>query len=293
MTENATEVPQVESLENGTPRLVAGGLNKDTQLCLSLSGRPGNTGTRFHNYLYDALELNYVYKAFTTDDIKAAIAGVRGLQIRGAAISMPWKEDVIALVDEMDPSAEVIESVNTIVNTNGHLKAYNTDYLAIVSLLKSNAVDPTLETVVLGSGGMAKATVAAVRDCGFSNVTVVARNEVTGPALAEKYGFTWRAELGELRPQVIINCTPIGMEGGAEAADMPVSEDAVAAASVVFDVVPRPTWTPLLRCAEKHGKTCITGAEVMSIQALEQFVLYTGIRPAAELVAKATAFSRA
>lgn len=129
--------------------------------------------------------------------------------------------------------------------------------------------------------------------CGFNSVTVVARNEVTGPALAEKYGFSWSVELGELRPQVIINCTPIGMEGGAEAADMPVPEDAVAAASVVFDVVPRPTWTPLLRCAEKHGKTCITGAEVMSIQALEQFVLYTGIRPDAELVAKATAFSRA
>lgn len=294
MTENATEVPQVESLAKGAPRLVAGGLNKDTQLCLSLSGRPGNTGTRFHNYLYDALDLNYVYKAFTTDDIKAAIAGVRGLQIRGAAISMPWKEDVIPLVDEMDPSAEVIESVNTIVNTDGYLKAYNTDYLAIVSLLKSNAVDPSLETVVLGSGGMAKATVAAVRDCGFTDVTVVARNEVTGPALAEKYGFGWRAELGEMRPAVIINCTPIGMEGGApeEAEALPVPEAAVEAASVVFDVVPRPTWTPLLTRAKELGKVCITGAEVMSIQALEQFVLYTGIRPDDELVQRATDFSR-
>ena len=81
-------------------------------MCLSLSGRMGNTGTRFHNYLYDALELNYVYKSFTTDDITQAIAGVRGLQVRGAAISMPWTEDVIALLDEMDPSAQVIESVN-------------------------------------------------------------------------------------------------------------------------------------------------------------------------------------
>ena len=282
----------VESLSKGTPRLVAGGLNKDTQLCLSLSGRPGNTGTRFHNYLYDALELNYVYKSFTTDDITQAIAGVRGLQVRGAAISMPWKEDVIALVDEMDPSAQVIESVNTIVNTDGHLKAYNTDYLAIVSLLKSNAVDTALETIVLGSGGMAKATVAALRDVGFDHVTVVARNATTGPALAKKYGYEWRSEVGEQRPGLVINCTPIGMEGGPEANDVPVDDAVVQAADVIFDVVPRPTWTPLLKKARDLGKVCITGAEVMSIQALEQFVLYTGIRPEDELVERATAFSR-
>lgn len=274
----------------GSPRLVAGGLNKDTQLYLSLSGRPGNTGTRFHNYLYDALELNYVYKSFTTDDITQAIAGVRGLQVRGAAISMPWKEDVIALVDEMDPSAQVIESVNTIVNTDGHLKAYNTDYLAIVSLLKSYEVPTDLPTVVLGSGGMAKATVAALRDSGFEHVTVIARNEQTGPALARKYGYEWRANL-DFYPGMVINCTPIGMEGPEED-DMPVSDAVVQHAQVIFDVVPRPTWTVLLQRARELGKVCITGAEVMSIQALEQFVLYTGVRPDDELVAEATAFSR-
>ena len=281
----------VETLSKGSPRLVAGGITKNTQLCLSLSGRPGNTGTRFHNYLYDALGLDYVYKAFTTDDITAAIAGVRGLQIRGAAISMPWKSDVIALVDEMDPSATVIESVNTIVNTDGHLKAYNTDYLAIVSLLRSNGVDTGLETIVLGAGGMAKATVAALRDEGFTRVTVVARNEVTGTALAQKYGFAWAAEADDLRPGLVINCTPVGMEGGPEAADIPVEDAVLQAASVVFDVVPRPTWTPMLRRAQELGKTVINGAEVMSLQALEQFVLYTGIRPEDELVRRATQFS--
>ncbi len=281
----------VETLSKGSPRLVAGGITKNTQLCLSLSGRPGNTGTRFHNYLYDALGLDYVYKAFTTDDITAAIAGVRGLQIRGAAISMPWKSDVIALVDEMDPSATVIESVNTIVNTDGHLKAYNTDYLAIVSLLRSNGVDTGLETIVLGAGGMAKATVAALRDEGFTRVTVVARNEVTGTALAQKYGFAWAAEADGLRPGLVINCTPVGMEGGPEAADIPVEDAVLQAASVVFDVVPRPTWTPMLRRAQELGKTVINGAEVMSLQALEQFVLYTGIRPEDELVRSATQFS--
>ena len=64
-------------------------ITKDTQLCLSLSARPSNIGTRFHNYLYRELGLDYVYKAFTTSDITAAIGGVRALGIRGCAISMP------------------------------------------------------------------------------------------------------------------------------------------------------------------------------------------------------------
>ena len=66
-------------------------INKDTRLCISLSGRPGNFGTRFHNYLYQKLGLNFVYKAFSTDDIEHAVKGVRALGIRGCSVSMPFK----------------------------------------------------------------------------------------------------------------------------------------------------------------------------------------------------------
>ena len=58
-------------------------ISKDTSLCISLAGRPSNIGTRFHNYLYDELGIDFVYKAFTTHDIAAAIGGVRALGIRG------------------------------------------------------------------------------------------------------------------------------------------------------------------------------------------------------------------
>lgn len=273
-------------------RTIAADLTKDTTLCISLSGRPGNTGTRFHNYLYDALGLDYVYKAFTTTDIAAAVAGVRGLGIRGCAVSMPWKEAVIPLVDELEPSARAIDSVNTIVNTDGRLVAYNTDYTAIETLLKRRAVPTGRPVAVLGSGGMAKAAVAALRDCGFADITIVARNPDTGARLAERYGATWVPELGERRPFTVVNCTPVGMEGGAEASDLPVTEAVLDAAGVVFDVVPRPARTPLVRAGEARGATVITGAEVMSLQALEQFVLYTGVLPSEELLARATAFSR-
>ena len=70
-------------------------LSKDTQLCISMSGNPSNIGTRFHNRLYDELGLDYVYKAFSPTDLEQAVAGIRGLPIRGAAVSMPFKEQVI------------------------------------------------------------------------------------------------------------------------------------------------------------------------------------------------------
>ena len=62
---------------------------------MSLASRPGNFGTCLHNFLYAAMGLNYVYKAFTTSDLKSAIAGIRALSIRGCAISMPFKEEVL------------------------------------------------------------------------------------------------------------------------------------------------------------------------------------------------------
>jgi shikimate dehydrogenase len=271
-------------------------LNKDMTLCISLSARPSNNGTRFHNYLYDQLGLNWIYKAFAPTDLAQAIAGVRGLGIRGCAVSMPYKEDVIALVDVMDPSAKAIDSVNTIVNDAGRLTAYNTDYTAIEQLLERNAVPTEFSVLLKGAGGMAKATAAALRDAGFKDVTIIARNEAAGRALADLYGFAWRADLGtgpDSAADMIINVTPVGMAGGPDAESLSFPAEALEAAKVVFDVVALPPETPLIKAARAAGKKVITGAEVATIQALEQFVLYTGIRPSDEQVRDAEAFVRA
>jgi shikimate dehydrogenase len=150
-------------------------ITRDTSLCVSLAARPSNIGTRFHNFLYDELGLDFVYKAFAPVDLEAAVAGIRGLGIRGAGVSMPFKEACIPLLDELDPSAAAIDSVNTIVNDGGRLRGYNTDYLAVQQVLAAHEVPPDLEFPVLGNGGMAKAVVAALRDAGFTCGTVVAR----------------------------------------------------------------------------------------------------------------------
>lgn len=268
-------------------------LNKDTTLCISLAGRPSNLGTRFHNFLYDELGLNFAYKAFTTTDIAAAIQGVRGLGIRGCSVSMPFKEAVIPLVDQIEPSAAAIESVNTIVNDGGTLTAANTDYEAIAELLNQFDIDPSSRVVVRGSGGMAKAVVAALRDHGVGAVTVLARNRATGSAIADQYGFAHTdTEPTPGQFDVVINVTPMGM-AGPDADTLSFPEDVVAAASVVFDVVAFPAETPLVRLGEKLGVTVISGARVHASQAARQFERYTGLSITPEQVARAAAYSRA
>jgi shikimate dehydrogenase len=276
-----------------TPRPIS----KDTQLCMSLAARPGNFGTRFHNHLYAALNLDFVYKAFTTTDLAAAIGGIRALGIRGCAVSMPFKEDCVALLDHLDPSAAAIGSVNTIVRslsglTPGALWGYNTDYMAVQTLAGSRGLHVGQTFALRGSGGMARAVAFALRDLGLTGGVIVARNETAGRRLAGELGFGWQPELGGLRPQLLVNVTPIGMAGGPEVTELAFPAEAIAQAQVVFDAVALPAETPLVLEARRQGKTVISGDEVAVLQALEQFVLYTDTRPSPEQVQAAAAYAR-
>ncbi len=279
-------------MDNQQPSATPVTINKDTTLCMSLAARPSNFGTRFHNYLYQALGLNYVYKAFCCEDLAGAIAGVRALGVRGCAISMPFKEAVIGLVDELAPSAKAIDSVNTVVNSHGHLKAYNTDYMAIATLLAQYQVSPQLSFALNGAGGMAKAVACALRDAGFKRGVIVARNQQKGSELAQLCGFDWSPSLQHCDAKLLINATPIGMQGDALEHELAFSPAQIKAAHVVFDVVALPAQTPLIQYASQQGKQVINGSEVFALQALEQFELYTGQRPDDALFAQAAAYSR-
>lgn len=271
-------------------------LNKDTRVCISLAGRPSNIGTRFHNHLYEVLGLDFLYKAFTTTDIVAAIGGVRALGIRGCSVSMPFKEDVLSLVDEVEPSAQTLRSVNTIVNDDGRLTASNTDYLAVQQLIDDDGLSSEQSVLIRGSGGMASAVGAAFADRGFAGGTIVARNAGAGRALAQRLGYEYLPDTGgpcTRTADIVVNVTPIGMAGGAEERDVAFDDAAIRHAHTVFDVVALPSETPLIAAARAAGVDVITGAQVIALQAAEQFERYTGVRPTAEQIAEASAISRA
>ena len=226
---------------------------------MSLSGRPGNFGTTFHNYLYEKLGLNFIYKAFTTQDIEHAVKGIRALGVRGCAVSMPFKESCMPFLDEIHSSAKAIESVNTIVNDDGFLRAYNTDYIAIVKLIEKYQLNNYAKT---------------------------------GRYLAALYGYEYIDSLVNQCAEILVNVTPIGMKGGKEETELAFPQSMINAANIAFDVVAIPAETPFIRYAESKGKKVISGAEVIVLQAVEQFELYTHQRPSNELIEEAAAFAR-
>jgi shikimate dehydrogenase len=249
-----------------------------TQLCMSLAARPGKYGTRFHNRLYELCGLDYVYKAFATSQLTAAVAGIRALGIRGCGVSMPFKEAVIPLLDRLEPSARAIMSVNTIVNDAGVLTGHNTDHVAVRSLLGCAGFELDTPFFVRGSGGMAKAVVAALRSLGFQVGTILARNEAAGRALANTYDYGFSATVPTLPTPILINATPLGMAGPDQDA-LAFPERLIEGCDLAFDMVAQPADTPFVKRARALGRSVITGGEVALLQALEQFVLYTGVVP--------------
>ena len=133
--------------------------------------------------------------------------------------------------------------------------------------------------LIRGSGGMASAVAAAFQGSGFYSGIVVARNAEAGRELANRLGYDYAPEVGNLLAPIIVNVTPIGMAGGPEENETAFDESTIAKAYCVFDVVALPSETPLIKAARAAGTKVITGAEVIALQAAEQFERYTGVRP--------------
>ena len=265
-------------------------LTKDTRLCISLAARPGNLGTRFHNHLYERLGLDFVYKACTTADLEGAIRGVRALGIRGCSVSMPFKAGVLPLVDAVEGCAEDIGAANTIVNDDGVLTASNTDVEAVGILLAERQIGLQERVVIRGSGSMASAVSAAFARAGFDRVSIWARNAEAGAAIAERDGHRFL----DAEPDggdVLVNVTPLGMTGPGEEA-LSFDPDLIRAASLVFDVVPEPVDTPLVRTASAAGIPVLSGSDVHALQAALQFERYTGVVLPRDRVDEARDFAR-
>lgn len=252
-------------------------IDRETRCCISIAARPSNFGTTLHNAAYDALGLNFVYKAFAVRDLAGAIAGVRALGIRGCSVSMPFKEAALAHLDALDPAAARVGAVNTIVNDEGRLTGYNTDVAGAAAALDLLAVGPADEVLLLGAGGAARAILFALRARGVRSIRLAARRPEQAAESLRMVGecevIPWAAREAE-RPTLLVNATSIGMVPEHDA--MPVGSAPLAAARAVMDVVASPLESALVTRAREAGKATAPG-HVMSLhQAAAQFTLYTG-----------------
>lgn len=261
-------------------------LNKDTVVCISVALRPSNFGMTLHNAAYQALGLNYLYKAFGVREIEGAISGVRALGIRGCSVSMPFKEKVISLLDSLDCTAEVIGAVNTIVNDRDQLIGYNTDVYGAKVVLEGLELSAGDSILLLGAGGVAKAVFLALKELGFKNIILSNRTASKLDEIDPKHQYL-RIEWGkhnQKQVDVVINATPIGMQPHDDL--MPLDEQSIRRCKAVMDVVISPMESLFVKTARRLGKKVGEGYRMSLYQAAEQFRLYTGKEAPLEVMEK-------
>jgi shikimate dehydrogenase len=250
--------------------------HRHTRLC-AIIGNPcrHSRSPQIYNQLFSRFNLNYYYARIEWPDLSAIMREVRRLQVRGLAVTIPFKQSVIPYLDQMDRAATGIGAVNTVVQCGGTLHGYNTDWIGIQRPLLSRGAGEGMQAIVLGAGGAAAAAIYALQDLGMK-VTVLNRTPARAELLAQIFGCGYGdlSRFQSLSPEVVINATPVGMEprGGTL-----LTRDDLAPGMTVFDLVYTPPRTELLTEAGKAGCTCISGVEMFVHQLCAQFRIMTGI----------------
>lgn len=263
-------------------------------LCGSLSRLPVSLGAAMHNAGYRALGLPFVYVPFRTTHLEGAVAGMRAMGIRGFGVSMPFKLEITRLCDELEPLAERIGAVNTVVNDDGRLTGHNTDWSGAVRALAEALPLEGARVIVLGAGGAARSVAHGLRQADAA-VTLCNRTDERARQLARTIGcnHTPWAERTRGDYDGIVNATSLGQADvdDPHGARSPWPQDGLAAGQVVMDIVYKPLETPLLVAARARGAKTVHGGRMLLYQAARQFELYTGRHP--PLAAMAAALERA
>ena len=248
-------------------------------LCGSIAGRPGRYGVAMHNAAFRAHGLAYVYVAFGTLDTAGALTAMRALGIRGLGVTTPHKVTVMALLDAVDETARLIGAVNTVINDDGRLRGHNVDWIGAVRAFERVRPLAGLRAAVVGAGGGARAIVYGLKHRG-ARVSVFNRTAAHGLELCARLGASFAgppAAMAAAAPfDLIAHATTVGFH---DEDAMLVPQTALYPGAVVFDAVPVPLETRLLRAARARGCATIAGVRMQLEQAACQFELYTGMAP--------------
>jgi len=205
---------------------------------------------------------------------------LRELPLAGAAVTMPFKQEVLPFLATMDPLTQRIGACNTLrTGADGKVYGFNTDVSGVVRPLEKRLKLKGARIGVLGAGGAARAAVFGLQDKG-AEVFVVNRTHETAVALAKeaKAHAVKQSQLAQHHFDVLINSTPCGMRGAKQT--LPVAENELNAA-LVFDMVYNPLETPFIKLAQSRGIPVISGLEMFVQQGARQFEIWTG-KPAPE-----------
>jgi len=237
---------------------------------------------------YYALDVRYEAMDVDGSSLSRTVAGLRDPDVIGANVTVPYKQAVMAFIDEFDDEALLIGAVNTIENREGTLVGYNTDAQGFLKALKEESgFDPKDNNVlVLGAGGAARAVVVALAGAGASSLVVANRTLERAAALVDSIQYTLpSAEAIELKSDslglvaanchLIVNCTSMGMSGGEGQGETPMMSDLIPSGALVCDLVYNPRETPLMHETAKAGAQVLGGLSMLVYQGAAAFGLWT------------------
>lgn len=247
-----------------------------------------------HQREADELGIRYLYRLIDIDrlglaarDVGKVVDQARGLGFAGLNITHPCKQEVVGHLDELSTEAALVGAVNTVVFTEGRAVGHNTDGLGFAEGFRRGLPGAPLGTVVLvGAGGAGAAVAHAMHELGTRQLVVVDAELGQARRLAQALGGQRivaddiQSLPGHLaQADGLINATPVGMTTHT---GVPVPIDLLRPEMWVADVIYRPLWTELLRCAGELGCRTLNGGGMVVFQAAEAFRLFTGVRPDAD-----------
>ena len=242
-----------------------------------------------HNHAYQLTATNAVYLAWEVaeEQVEQSLQQLRVLDMLGANISMPYKKKVLPYLDQVDESAQLIGSVNTIVQKDGCLTGYNTDGLGFLKSLPKTFSIKDKKLVLLGAGGAATAIILEAIRQGVAEIHLFVRPEslakyqATFSPLSEALSFSIVLHDLSRRDQVnammvgtdlLINATGLGMDG----VSLPVPKDfTFPKGCLVADLAYFPAKTPFLQLAEEQELQTVNGFGMLFHQAALAFELMT------------------
>lgn len=257
---------------------------------LAVIGHPvgHSLSPQIHNAALRAQGLDYVYLAFDVlpSMLTMAVEGLRAVGARGANVTVPHKQEVLSLMDELDPLAARVGAVNTIVNESGRLVGYNTDVAGFQKALRLLLPDGAegRRCLVAGAGGAARAVLAALAAEKADEIWVFNRTPARAEALCaaaagwgarrcEPVGREMLSEVGG-SVDIVVNATTVGLDPAVKEVPFPV--DIVCSRQAVIDLVYGPAVTSFVRHAQAQGAATIDGLEMLLMQAASSYRLWTG-----------------
>ncbi len=242
---------------------------------------------KLHGHWLDAYGINGSYTAVDTPSgtLKEALKRLTGEGFAGCNLTLPLKEEALALMDTLDDSAHIAGAVNTVVIKHGRPTGYNSDGFGFIESL--NAQCPgwsAAHVVLLGTGGAARGIAAALKQAGTQKFTLVNRTPARAESLAQDLQLphtaiaAWDKRAAALEgASLLVNCSSLGMKGQPPL-DLDLS--ALHKSATVCDIVYWPLVTPLLAAAQMRGHKTAEGLPMLLHQGRLGFKLWFGQDPA-------------